>query len=41
MTLIHCDTLITMTKALAYADTIGKDVFNTKIASGDEHVADL
>lgn len=34
MTLIHCDTLITMTKALAYADTIGKDVFNAKIASG-------
>ena len=33
-TLIHCDTLITMTKALAYADTIGKDVFNAKIASG-------
>ena len=33
-TLIHCDTLITMTKALAYADTIGKDNFNAKIASG-------
>ncbi len=33
-TLIHCDTLITMTNALAYADTIGKDVFNAKIASG-------
>ena len=33
-TLIHCDTLITMTKALAYADTIGPEVFNQKIASG-------
>jgi Putative peptidoglycan binding domain len=33
-TLIHCDTLITMTKAMAYAETIGTAVFNQKIASG-------
>jgi Putative peptidoglycan binding domain len=33
-TLIHCDTLITMTKAMAYAETIGIAVFNQKIASG-------
>lgn len=33
-TLIHCDTLITMTKALAYADTIGPAQFNQKIESG-------
>jgi hypothetical protein len=34
-TLIHCDTLITMVQSLAYADTIGKDVFNQKIKSGN------
>lgn len=33
-TLIHCDTLITMTKALAYAETIGPAVFNQKVAAG-------
>jgi len=33
-TLIHCDTLITMTKALAYADTIGPELFNQKVAGG-------
>lgn len=33
-TLIHCDTLITMTKALAYADTLGPPLFNQKIAGG-------
>lgn len=33
-TLIHCDTLITLTQALAYADMIGKEQFNQKIAGG-------
>lgn len=33
-TLIHCDTLITLAKELAYADTLGKEQFNDKIKSG-------
>jgi hypothetical protein len=33
-TLIHCDTLITLAKSRAYADTIGTKVFDDKIRSG-------
>ncbi len=37
-TLIHCDSLITLVKALAYADTIGEQQFNEKIKSGQLHI---
>jgi Putative peptidoglycan binding domain len=33
-TLIHCDSLITLAKMLAYADTIGQESFDAKIKSG-------
>jgi hypothetical protein len=33
-TLIHCDTLITLVKTLAYADIIGEQQFNERIKSG-------
>jgi hypothetical protein len=37
-TLIHCDTLITLIKALAYADMFGEKQFNERIRSGQLNI---